>query len=95
MSKSLERMGMLKVFVADSSKLSCQLITAELRRGRYRARVVGFATDAAGIREGLDKVKVDDQEVQFFAIGPDPASVYYADALAQLGDHPSRAGELC
>jgi DNA-binding NarL/FixJ family response regulator len=59
MSKSLERMGMLKVFVADSSKLSCQLITAELRRGRYRARVVGFATDAAGICEGLEKVKVD------------------------------------
>jgi DNA-binding NarL/FixJ family response regulator len=58
-SKSLERTGMLKVFVADSSKLSCQLIAAELRRGRYRARVVGFATNAAGIREGLDKVKVD------------------------------------
>ncbi len=59
MSKSLERMNMLKVFIADSSKLSCQLIAAELRRGRYRARVVGFATDAAGIREGLEKIKVD------------------------------------
>jgi DNA-binding NarL/FixJ family response regulator len=50
---------MLKVFVADSSKLSSQLIAAELRRGRYRAKVVGLATDAAGIREGLDKFKVD------------------------------------
>jgi DNA-binding NarL/FixJ family response regulator len=58
-SKSSERTGMLKVFIADSSKLSCQLIAAELRRGRYRARIVGFATDAAGIREGLDKIKVD------------------------------------
>jgi len=50
---------MLKVFIADSSKLSCQLLAAELRRGRYRARVVGFATNSVGIREGLDKVKAD------------------------------------
>jgi DNA-binding NarL/FixJ family response regulator len=30
-----------------------------LRRGRYRTRVVGYATDAAGIREGLDKCEAD------------------------------------
>src|SRR5262245_46360412 len=47
------------VFVADSSRLSCQLITAALRRGRYRARVAGYATDGAGILEGLEHNEVD------------------------------------
>jgi len=51
--------GTLKVFIADSSQLSCQLIAAELRRGRYPTRVIGFATDAIGIREGLDKNEPD------------------------------------
>lgn len=49
----------MKVFVADNSQLSCQLIAAELRRGRYGAKVVGYATDAIGIREGLEKCKSD------------------------------------
>ena len=57
--KSAGRAGAVKVFIADSSQLSCQLIAAALRRGRYRTRVVGFATDAAGIREGLEENKVD------------------------------------
>jgi two-component system nitrate/nitrite response regulator NarL len=52
-------MKAVKVFIADSSQLSCHLIAAELRRGRYRVRVVGYATDAAGIREGLDKNQPD------------------------------------
>ena len=30
-----------------------------LRRGRYRTKVVGYATDAVGIREGLDKNEAD------------------------------------
>lgn len=49
----------MKVFIADGSRMSCQLITAALRRGRYRTKVVGYATDAVGIREGLDKNKAD------------------------------------
>ena len=59
LSKSPGRVGTVKVFIADGSKLSCQLIAAALRRGRYRARVVGFATDAIGIREGLAKSEAD------------------------------------
>ena len=39
--------------------MSCQLIAASLRRGRYRTRVVGYATDAIGIREGLDEHEAD------------------------------------
>ena len=57
--KSPGRVGTVKVFIADGSRMSCQLIAAALRRGRYRTKVVGYATDAAGIREGLDKNKAD------------------------------------
>jgi DNA-binding NarL/FixJ family response regulator len=59
LSKSLVRAGTVKVFIADGSQLSCQLIAAAVRRGRYRTRVVGFATDAVGIREGLEKNEAD------------------------------------
>jgi DNA-binding NarL/FixJ family response regulator len=51
--------GTVKVFIADGSQLSCQLIAAAVRRGRYRTRVVGYATDAVGIREGLEKNQAD------------------------------------
>ena len=59
MSKSSGRAGTVKVFIADGSQLSCQLIAAAVRRGRYRTRVVGYATDAVGIREGLEKNEAD------------------------------------
>jgi DNA-binding NarL/FixJ family response regulator len=48
-----------KVFIADGSRMSCQLIAASLRRGPYRTRVVGYATNAIGIREGLEENEVD------------------------------------
>src|SRR5580692_9328650 len=59
LSKSAGRTGTVKVFIADGSQLSCQLIAAAVRRGRYRTRVVGYATDAAGIREGLEDSDAD------------------------------------
>ncbi|MCU1316019.1 MAG: DNA-binding response regulator, LuxR family [Candidatus Acidoferrum typicum] len=59
LSKSSGRVGTVRVFIADGSRMSCQLIAAALRRGRYRTRVVGYATDAVGIREGLDKNEAD------------------------------------
>jgi DNA-binding NarL/FixJ family response regulator len=59
MSKSAGRAGAVKVFIADSSQLSCQLIAAAVRRGPYRTRVVGYATDAVGIREGLEDNDAD------------------------------------
>jgi len=52
-------MGTVKAFIADGSQMSCQLIAAALRRGRYRTKVVGYATDAVGIREGLSKNEAD------------------------------------
>src|ERR1700676_5085659 len=59
MSKSPGRTGTVKVLIADGSQLSCQLIAAAVRRGRYRTRVVGYATDATGIREGLEESDAD------------------------------------
>lgn len=47
------------MFIADGSQLSCQLIAAAVRHGRYRTRVVGYATDAAGIHEGLEQSEAD------------------------------------
>src|SRR5580704_4785850 len=59
LSKSAGHGSTVKVFIADGSRLSCQLIAAAVRRGRYRTRVVGYATDAAGIREGLEESDAD------------------------------------
>ena len=59
MSKSSGRASAVKVFIADGSQLSCQLIAAAVRRGRYKTRVVGYATDAVGIREGLEESEAD------------------------------------
>jgi two-component system nitrate/nitrite response regulator NarL len=53
------RAGTVKVFIADGSQLSCQLIAAAVRRGRYKTRVVGYATEAAAIREGLKESEAD------------------------------------
>jgi len=58
-SKSAGRAGTVRVFIADGSQLSCQLIAAAVRRGRYRTRVVGYATDATGVREGLEESEAD------------------------------------
>ena len=59
MSKSPGHVSTVKVFIADGSQLSCQLIAAAVRRGRYPTRVVGYATEAVGIREGLAKHEAD------------------------------------
>jgi len=57
--KSAGHVGTVRVFIADGSQLSCQLIAAAVRRGRYKTRVVGYATEAAGIREGLKESEAD------------------------------------
>jgi DNA-binding NarL/FixJ family response regulator len=57
--KSAGHAGSVRVFIADGSQLSCQLIAAAVRRGRYKTRVVGYATEAAGIREGLKESEAD------------------------------------
>src|SRR3984893_3998647 len=52
-------MSTAKVFRVDGSGMSCQLVAASLQRGPYRTRVVGYATNAIAIREGLKKTEAD------------------------------------
>ena len=59
MSKSTRPAGKVNVFIGDSSQLSCQLIATVLRRGRYQAKVVGYATNAEEIRKGLDQCETN------------------------------------
>jgi two-component system, NarL family, nitrate/nitrite response regulator NarL len=59
LTKSVKSVGKVRVFIADGSQLGCQLIAAAVRRGRYQTRVVGYATDAAGIRAGLEANEAD------------------------------------
>jgi DNA-binding NarL/FixJ family response regulator len=39
--------------------MSCQLITAALHQSPFQTRVIGYATDAVGICEGLDRNETD------------------------------------
>jgi DNA-binding NarL/FixJ family response regulator len=59
LTKSVRSASKVRVFIADGSQLGCQLMAAAVRRGRYQIRVVGYATDAAGIRAGLEANEAD------------------------------------
>jgi two-component system nitrate/nitrite response regulator NarL len=47
------------VFIAESSRMGCQLMAAALRRGRYRLAVVGFAMDTTETLTVLSKTRAD------------------------------------
>jgi DNA-binding NarL/FixJ family response regulator len=59
MPKPPKRKGPARIFIADSNRMSCQLITAALHQSPFQSRVVGYATDAVGICEGLDRNEAD------------------------------------
>src|SRR5271165_6840464 len=59
MPKSPPRGPVIRVFVADVSRMGCQLMGAAFQRSRYRLAVVGYGTDAAGIRAGLGENEAD------------------------------------
>jgi DNA-binding NarL/FixJ family response regulator len=52
-SRKPESESVAKVFIADTSRMRCQLIAEALRRRHYRARVVGYATDSTEVRTRL------------------------------------------
>jgi DNA-binding NarL/FixJ family response regulator len=89
LSKSSGHVGTVKVFIADGSQLSCQLIAAAVRRGRYRTRVVGFATDAIGIREGLEKNEADVAVIGARLEGEDLAGFHVTRELMASRSKPS------
>lgn len=45
------------VFMADGSRMGCQLMAAALRRSRYHLEVVGSSTDSSGVRIAFAKSK--------------------------------------
>ena len=47
------------VFVADNSRMNCELMAAAVQRSRFRLSIVGYATDSAGVRAGFSKNAVD------------------------------------
>ena len=49
----------VNVFVADNSRMNCELMAASVKRSRYKLNIVGYATDSAGVREGFSKNSVD------------------------------------
>jgi two-component system nitrate/nitrite response regulator NarL len=53
MTKPAEPGPAVSVFVADASRMSCELMAAALRRSRDRLTMVGYATDAVGVRAAL------------------------------------------
>jgi two-component system nitrate/nitrite response regulator NarL len=47
------------VFVADNSRMNCELMAAAVQRSRFKLTIVGYATDSAGVRAGFSKNVVD------------------------------------
>ena len=48
----------VKIFIADESRMNCQLMATALRRSGYPFTIVDCAVDSAGIRNGLDLYEV-------------------------------------
>jgi two-component system nitrate/nitrite response regulator NarL len=57
MSKPLEcrSVSTVNVFIADATRMGCQLMAAAFGRSRYKLTVVGYATNSDELRSGLDK----------------------------------------
>src|SRR3984893_5895668 len=59
MLKPLAPNPALYAFVADNSRMNCELMAASVKRSRYKLNIVGYATDSAGVRAGFSKNSVD------------------------------------
>jgi len=52
MRNTVERAPVLSVFIADATRMGCELMAAALRRSRYRFTVIGSSTDRGGFSSG-------------------------------------------
>jgi two-component system, NarL family, nitrate/nitrite response regulator NarL len=59
MLKPLVPSPAVNVFVADNSRMNCELMAASVQRSRYKLNIVGYATDSAGVRAGFSKNSVE------------------------------------
>jgi two-component system nitrate/nitrite response regulator NarL len=48
-----ERGPILNVFIADATRMGCELMAAALQRSRYHLAVAGSSTDSDGFRSGI------------------------------------------
>ena len=49
----------VNVFVADNSRMNCELMAASVQRSRYKLNIVGYATDSAGVRAEFSKNSIE------------------------------------
>jgi two-component system nitrate/nitrite response regulator NarL len=49
----------VSVFLAEPSRMSCELMAAALQRSRYKLTLAGYATDSVGIRAWFEENDVD------------------------------------
>jgi DNA-binding NarL/FixJ family response regulator len=59
MSESLELRHTVSVFLADATRMGCELMATALQRSSYRLSLSGYATDLIGIRAWLRENRVD------------------------------------
>jgi two-component system, NarL family, nitrate/nitrite response regulator NarL len=59
MSDLLEHGHVVSVFLADATRMGCELMATALQRSRFNLTLVGYATDSAEIRAGLCEKEVD------------------------------------
>jgi two-component system nitrate/nitrite response regulator NarL len=59
MSTPLSLSPAVNVFVADNSRMNCELMAASVQRSRYKLNIVGYATDSAGVRAGFSKNSIE------------------------------------
>ena len=53
MANTGERGPVVNVFIADATRMGCELMTAAIRRSRYRLAVAGSSTDSDAFRSGI------------------------------------------
>ena len=51
--------GTVSVFLADATRMGCELMATALQRSRYKLAIAGYATDSIGIRDWLRENEVD------------------------------------
>jgi two-component system nitrate/nitrite response regulator NarL len=59
MSESLKEGNLVSIFLADATRIGCELMATALLRSRYKLAVTGYATDSIGINTWLRENEVD------------------------------------
>jgi two-component system, NarL family, nitrate/nitrite response regulator NarL len=59
MSESMEKGTIVSVFLADATRMGCELMATALRCSRYKLAPTGYATDSIGICAWLRENEVD------------------------------------